>query len=183
MRQNVAFWKNRRARNPNNTEGDRHWSRYWDAHKFKQRSTQLEDAELPRHTKRKLATIAAAEREDRAWRRYIETRAYALASLRTRHPSVVRLERILTREASATVAASRTDCDLDVAELLARLHLDALPDDRDRFVVYEIVRDWLADLAKAQKVYTFDDPLPPLVDPSDTSSDTLSEVKATLRLR
>lgn len=132
--------------------------------------------------RRLLRRIEADEKDKRHWRRYCNNRSYQYSRLKKSIAAVGRLEATLRRNRDCTIAYSRSDCDIDIAGVVESLKLSAsIPESRDRWLVYETIRDWISDLAKEQGTYKFDDCGPFFV-PSETVT-TLDEVKAALELR
>lgn len=99
----------------------------------------------------------ALEAERRRFSKYIEARAQRLHKLRAKHPQVDRYIKLLDRLTPDTIAYSRRDCDQDLAPVVTRLGLADLLDPYSRFTLLEYTLAWLGDLARAQRVYSFDD--------------------------
>ena len=108
-------------------------------------------------THREYALRSQLDVDRRRHQAYLESQAARLKVLRERVPQVDRYIRLLARLAPDTVVYSRRDCDQDLADVIDRLGLKAIPNAYSRFLLVELTLAWLTDLARAQKVYTLDD--------------------------
>lgn len=130
---------------------------------------------LDHESHQKHALRKALDDDARRWERYLEARAHRMRTLENEYPAAKRFVAFLARNSDGTVAYSRRDCDLDIADVARRLGLHKIGSPYARFLLFEFASAWLGALAKEQRVWRLDDEQPYLVVRPPETLDDLKE--------
>lgn len=136
----------------------------------------VQAAPRPHHveTPREAAQREARERQQRQYQRYLDARAARLDRMRREHPGVERYLKALTRLAPTVEVYTRTDVDVDLAELAQRCGLDTLPAVYERWTIVEYTMAWIAALRPRMPIEDQD------IFPTAQRRDTITDLKAAL---